>query len=112
VPLWIGGNGPKRTLRIAARFADAWNCSGGTPDEVADLCRILDGHCADIARDPAEIRRSVQVRVPSTDDETLRLVEEYAHVGVDDIIFITMPPSALAQAEQVTALLPRLRSIG
>jgi hypothetical protein len=33
-------------------------------------------------------------------------------VGVDDIIFITIPPSALAQAEQVAALLPRLRSIG
>ena len=112
VPLWIGGNGRKRTLRIAARFADVWNCSGGEPEEVAELSGVLDAHCVDVGRDPAEIRRTVQCRIADTDDEMLRVVERYAAVGVDDIILITMPPDVVAQGERAAALLPRLQTIG
>lgn len=113
VPIWIGGSGRKRTLRIAARFADAWNASGGaSPEEFAELSAVLDGHCADVGRDPAEIRRTTQIRLTDNDDETLRLVERYAGVGVRDVIVITMPPDPVAQAERVAGLLPRLHTIG
>jgi F420-dependent oxidoreductase-like protein len=112
VPIWIGGSGRKRTLRIAARFADVWNASGGLPDEIAELSGVLDDHCADVGRDPAEIRRSVQMRLADTDDETLRRVEGYAEVGVRDVILIVLPPEAVAQAERAAALLPRLQSVG
>src|SRR5438876_700543 len=70
-PIWIGGAGRRRTLRIAAQHASVWNAPGGSPEEVADLSGVLDRHCADIGRDPGEIRRSVQVRMPATPDELL-----------------------------------------
>jgi len=60
LPLLIGGSGEKRTLRIVARDADAWN-GEGTPDEWARRSAILDGHCAAIGRDPAAIRRTAGV---------------------------------------------------
>ena len=112
MPIWIGGSGRKRTLRIAARFADVWNASGGKPEEIAELSGVLDAHCADVGRDPAEIRRTTQIRLTDNDDETLRLVESYAEVGVRDVIVITMPPDPVVQAERVAGLLPRLQAIG
>ncbi len=58
LPLLIGGSGERRTLRIVARFADAWNGEG----DVATWGRknrVLDGHCAAVGRDPRAIRRTV-----------------------------------------------------
>lgn len=112
VPIWIGGSGRRKTLRIAAQHADAWNASGGTPEEFAELSGVLDDHCADVGRDPAEIRRTVQVRIDADDDETLRLVEAYRRVGADDVILIVMPPEPRALADRAAQLLPRLREIG
>ena len=112
VPMWIGGSGRKRTLRIVARFADVWNAAGGTPERVAELCGVIDQHCADVGRDPAEIRRSVQVRLGSDEDETLRQVEAYAKIGVQDVILIVLPPDPVRHAERAAALLPRLRELG
>jgi F420-dependent oxidoreductase-like protein len=111
-PIWIGGSGRKRTLRIVARYADAWNMAGGSPTEMAELSGVLDQHCSEVGRDPAEIRRTVQIRLPEEPSEVLSLVEEYAGVGADDIILIVMGGTAVQQATQAAALLPRLRDIG
>src|SRR5262252_3924329 len=51
-PIWIGGSGERRTLRVVAEHADVWNAAGGDPAEVARLSDILDRHCADVGRDP------------------------------------------------------------
>src|SRR5262245_8912593 len=53
-PLWIGGRGERRTLRVVAEHADVWN-TGDEPEEVARLSGVLDRHCADVGRDPSEI---------------------------------------------------------
>lgn len=111
-PIWIGGSGRKRTLRITARYADVWNAAGGSPEEIAELSDVLDRHCADVGRDPAEIRRTVQVRLPESPAEVVPLVERYAKAGVDDVIVIVFGGAAEAQAEQVAGLLPRLREAG
>ena len=58
LPILIGGSGPKKTLRTAARYADAWNTSG-TLDEVGQRLDILRGHCADAGRDFDEIELTV-----------------------------------------------------
>src|SRR2546423_1713132 len=65
-PIVIGGGGEKRTLRIAARYADQWNAPGATPEVLRHKIDVLHGHCADVGRDPAEIEISVQVRTGAT----------------------------------------------
>jgi F420-dependent oxidoreductase-like protein len=59
-PIVVGGGGEKRTLRTVARYADACNVSG-TPEEVQHKFEVLEQHCGDIGRDPATIRRTIQV---------------------------------------------------
>ena len=69
LPLVIGGKGPKRTLRTAARWADQWDMT--FPEQPANwlaLDEVLRRHCADAGRDPAEITRSVHLGYGDDDD--------------------------------------------
>ena len=109
-PIWIGGVGRRRTLRMAAEHAAVWNAPGGSPAEVAELSAVLDGHCADIGRDPAEIRRSVQIRVPADPAGLVDQVAGFVGVGVTEIILI-VAAEPVAQAERVADLLPELRGL-
>lgn len=57
LPILIGGGGEKVTLRIVARYADAWNVPG--PAEViAAKDKVLREHCERIGRDPGSIHRT------------------------------------------------------
>jgi F420-dependent oxidoreductase-like protein len=109
-PIWIGGAGRRRTLRIAAQHASVWNAPGGSPEDVTELSGVLDRHCAEVGRDPSEIRRSVQVRMPAAPDELLALAAAYAAVGVNDLLLVLHAADPAAQAEQAGELLPRLRA--
>ncbi len=60
IPVLIGGGGEKKTLKLVARHADIWH-GFGDPDVVRRKVAVLDGHCADLGRDPREIERSVGV---------------------------------------------------
>lgn len=71
VPLLIGGGGEKRTLRIAAEFANEWNV-WGTPDVLEHKMSVLDKHCADIGRDPNTIHRSAQALLFLSDDPAVK----------------------------------------
>jgi len=62
LPLVIGGSGERRTLRIVAEHADIWNTSGGDLAGFEHRLEVLARHCADVGRDPADIRKSVTVR--------------------------------------------------
>jgi alkanesulfonate monooxygenase SsuD/methylene tetrahydromethanopterin reductase-like flavin-dependent oxidoreductase (luciferase family) len=50
----VGGSGPRRTLALAARYADACNLFGG-PDDVRRLAGVLRAHCEEAGRDPADV---------------------------------------------------------
>jgi alkanesulfonate monooxygenase SsuD/methylene tetrahydromethanopterin reductase-like flavin-dependent oxidoreductase (luciferase family) len=56
--LMIGGGGEKRTLRIAAKYADAWNVDYIHPEDFERKLGILHGYCDEIGRDPATIEPS------------------------------------------------------
>jgi len=56
LPLLVGGGGERRTLRVAARFADEWH-AWATPDEFRHKSAVLDRHCEDLGRDPKSMRR-------------------------------------------------------
>ncbi|WP_434741204.1 LLM class F420-dependent oxidoreductase [Micromonospora sp. SH-82] len=54
-PILLGGMGPKRTPRLAARYADEFNLPFvSVTDTVAQFGRVRDA-CAQIGRDPAEL---------------------------------------------------------
>jgi F420-dependent oxidoreductase-like protein len=96
VPITIGGAGKKRTLRTAARFADHWNHPGGTPEAIAEAVEVLHGHCADIGRDPKEIRTSCHVRFDGSTDQLL--AQCAALEGVVDTAIVYLPPATQTPA--------------
>ena len=57
----IGGRGEKRTLRIAAEFADEWNCTRVDLDGFRHKREVLAKHCAAVRRDPETIERSLMI---------------------------------------------------
>lgn len=54
VPVVLGGSGERRTLRLAAQYADAANVFG-TVDVVRRKAEVLRAHCADVGRDPGAV---------------------------------------------------------
>ncbi|MEX2225083.1 MAG: TIGR03560 family F420-dependent LLM class oxidoreductase [Dehalococcoidia bacterium] len=57
-PIMIGGGGEKRTLRTLAKYGDVMNVSG-TPSIVKEKIAVLERHCRDVGRNPAEIEKTV-----------------------------------------------------
>jgi F420-dependent oxidoreductase-like protein len=110
-PIWIGGSGERKTLRVVAQHADVWNLAGGDVDEGVRLSGVLDGHCAAVGRDPAEIRRSVQLFFSGDAETLLTDAERFANNGFRELIVGVMGRSAEPQATAVAEVLTRLRSL-
>jgi F420-dependent oxidoreductase-like protein len=106
LPLLIGGGGERRTMRIAARYADEWN-TWSSPDIMAHKRDVLLRHCDDVGRDPAEIAVSTQAllylstdrnwlagrrppefppSIVGTPEEVVEVVAAYRDTGVDELI--------------------------
>jgi len=66
-PILIGGTGERRTLRIAAQYADITNWFGPM-DLLQQRMGVLDRHCAEVGRDPSTILRTVSVPMLVVDD--------------------------------------------
>src|SRR5262249_13390634 len=64
----VGGKGEKRTMRIAARYADEWN-AWTTAAEFRQKIGVLEQRCDEVGRDPTSIRRSTQALVYLSNDE-------------------------------------------
>jgi F420-dependent oxidoreductase-like protein len=62
IPLWIAGGGERKTLRIAAEYAQYTNFDG-TPDVFASKSEILAEHCRDVGTDYDSIIRSANYNV-------------------------------------------------
>lgn len=57
IPILIGGSGERKTLRFVAKYADGSNLFGDI-ERVKHLLGVLEGHCEDVGRDPAEITKT------------------------------------------------------
>jgi F420-dependent oxidoreductase-like protein len=62
-PLLIGGNGPKRTLPLTARFADEWNAVFLPLEVYKKRAARLDDLLKEEGRKAADVRRSLMTRV-------------------------------------------------
>ncbi len=89
IPILVGGNGPNRTWRLAARFADELNLDWFTPDEIREARSVIASRCEEAGRDPATLRLSVNVgRLQSEPegDARIDLLRQYADIGVDRVM--------------------------
>jgi F420-dependent oxidoreductase-like protein len=98
-PIVIGGRGPKRTLRAAARWAQGWHAITSSAEQWLELKDILRGHCADIGRDIDEIECSVNVRleVETGLDAGLQAMVDQASAYRDagaDLVIVNLPLDA------------------
>jgi alkanesulfonate monooxygenase SsuD/methylene tetrahydromethanopterin reductase-like flavin-dependent oxidoreductase (luciferase family) len=57
--IMIGGNGPRRTLPLAARYADVWNATFRAPGDFQMLTTRLDELARGAGRLPGDIRRTM-----------------------------------------------------
>lgn len=125
MPLLVGGGGEKRTMRIAARYADEWN-AWTTPDLLAHKVDVLHRHAADIERDPDEIHVSTQALlflstdegwlakhrtddparpiVVGTPQEVTDIVGRYREAGADEFIVPGFTFSSLERAKDTCDL--------
>jgi alkanesulfonate monooxygenase SsuD/methylene tetrahydromethanopterin reductase-like flavin-dependent oxidoreductase (luciferase family) len=107
MPLLIGGGGERRTLRTAARYATHSNI-WGTPETMTRKRAILDQHCREAGRDPADVSLSANAflifiddpdegastrsamgdrcGLVGTPDQIRQQIEDYQAAGVDEIV--------------------------
>jgi F420-dependent oxidoreductase-like protein len=62
-PVVVGGNGVRRTLPLAARYADEWNAVFLKAEAFEELNARLDGLVRKAGRAPEEVRRTLMTRV-------------------------------------------------
>ncbi len=128
LPIWIGGGGEKRTLRIAARYADGWNVPFVSPAEFARKRAVLSAHCDDLGRDLAAIRCAVNVGLAWTDeslsaqfgkiaetvgpgcltgsdDEVIDRIGQYVEAGADQVNIALRAPFDLDALERLATTL-------
>jgi F420-dependent oxidoreductase-like protein len=86
-PILVGGGGEKKTLRLAARYADACNLFGSSPADVAHKLEVLRSHCQAEGCDYDRIQKTVLAVVPALADVDgfLAAAGEYAAQGVTEI---------------------------
>ncbi|MET0999830.1 MAG: LLM class F420-dependent oxidoreductase [Marmoricola sp.] len=111
----VGGSGERKTLRLVAQYADACNLFGFEPEEIGRKVAVLDRHCADVGRDPAEVQRTALVgENPFEDvDAFLRRMEAYAAHGIEQVWVMPQADDPVGHVGRLCEeILPRLREIG
>jgi len=95
IPILIGGEGEKKTLRIVAQYADIWNAPS-PPERYKRKNKILDDWCEKIGRNPKEIERSVLTMGSSREK-----LEKYLKAGAEHIIIHLMDPWKFTAVEKL-----------
>jgi alkanesulfonate monooxygenase SsuD/methylene tetrahydromethanopterin reductase-like flavin-dependent oxidoreductase (luciferase family) len=106
-PFVVGGAGPRRTIPLAARWADQWNYPDFTGDMAAFESALarLDEACEAIGRDRGAIEVSAQFRYPGDPVETVDRVEAFRESGAQHVLISFMPPTGTDLPSLVAAAL-------
>jgi len=87
-PIMVGGNGPERTWRLAARYADELNIDAMYPEDLARAMPTIRRRCEEIGRDPDSLRVSVHVwweHAVEAGPERVERFAAYRELGVSRI---------------------------
>jgi alkanesulfonate monooxygenase SsuD/methylene tetrahydromethanopterin reductase-like flavin-dependent oxidoreductase (luciferase family) len=97
LPILIGGNGERRTLRLVAQHADMWN-GYGDAETIRAKNDVIDRWCAELGRDPGEIARTVWIEKAKPD-----LMRSLVDAGADHLILGLRAPYDLRKVERLVA---------
>jgi F420-dependent oxidoreductase-like protein len=110
VPIMVGGNGEKRTLRTLARFGDICNIDfnlPGSPEIFKHKMEVIERHCEEFGRDPSKIKKTMLIPFRLENDEKkakesrkrrgdwvlfgpksfiIDRIQQYIDVGVEEIM--------------------------
>jgi probable F420-dependent oxidoreductase len=98
MPILIGGDGEKVTLRLVAEHADMWN-GFGPPEDYARRNAILDDWCAKAGRDPAAIERTVLV----DERADVERADDFVRAGATHLVLGVDAPFDLDLARRLVA---------
>ncbi|MCA1569630.1 MAG: TIGR03560 family F420-dependent LLM class oxidoreductase [Chloroflexi bacterium] len=85
VPIMIGGNGPERTWRLAARYADELNIDAMLPQDLKAALPTIHSRCEEIGRDPDTLDVSVHIwweQATEAGQARRERLAEYAELGI------------------------------
>ena len=134
IPIMVGGNGERRTLRTLAMHGDIMNLDGWAGQGMAfeyyqRKVAVLQRHCEAIGRDPAEIKHSLALPMHLTDDKRsaegfierigpgslagpkdyiIDRIGQFADAGVDEIILGPSSDDGLSFAAGDISVLQRV----
>ncbi len=104
-PILIGGNGPKRTLPLAAKYAQEWNAVYISAVEFAAKNRMLDELLAANGRVPSDVRRSLMTRIEMGDEAALAQKFAVSRLTMDELrargLVLGTPGHIVAQLGQL-----------
>jgi len=120
IPFWIAGGGEKKTLRVAAQFAQYTNFDG-SPEGFTHKSSILAGHCAEVGTDFDAITRSANYNVvigaddAEVEDRLRWMGEHFARSLPDkaaDMVEQFRTGPLVGTAEKIVAALQNMRELG
>jgi F420-dependent oxidoreductase-like protein len=111
-PVMVGGDGERKTLKLVAQYADACNLFGRDPETIRRKLEVLDRHCEDVGRDPAEISRTMLGFGDPFEDGFLRDLEAFAALGIEQVWLTASRPDPAGWVSQVCEqVLPRIHEL-
>ena len=84
-PIWIGGNGARRTMPIVAKWADVWHAFG-SPESLAPLWDRVTALCEADGRDPSSITRATSLSLSDPWDQVRATIEAWQAAGWDTFV--------------------------
>jgi F420-dependent oxidoreductase-like protein len=109
VPIMVGGNGEKRTLRTLARFGDIANIDfnkPGTPEMFKHKMEVIERHCEEFGRNTKDIKKTmvIPIKIEKDEKEAVKLRErrgDWALLGTVPFIIDRIQKFIDAGAEEI-----------
>lgn len=107
-PVWIGGEGRRRTLPMVGRYADAWHGWASDAEELAAMNRVIDRAAEEAGRHPSTILRASSLSISEPWDQVKASYEWMAAGGIGYLV-IDWPTEGRARLEEfLERVLPTL----
>jgi F420-dependent oxidoreductase-like protein len=106
-PIWIGAGGPRYTIPIAARHADAWH-SFGAPGDLRRKSAVLEQHAKRTGRDPSTILKATDLSISEPWDEVRASADAIRTLGFSYLV-VDWPTEGWGRIEEfVERVMPEL----